>query len=385
MPPHLEHQPPLPDPAGPSAKVVLLLQDLLFGGTQRQCLELARSLDLARFEVELWMLAAGDDLAPLAGQWRVKTRWLARDQWVGPRALAGLWRALAQDAPDLLVLQTVLPNIWGRVLGRLPRRCRVIATCRGGGSIKRQHERLLWPLADHMICNTPQLHQRLRAIYGRRASRVSYIANGVDTERFTPPGPDDPLRKEAVLCLARLVPDKDHATLLRSFALVARERTGAELWLAGEGPLERQLKTMAADLGLGERVRFLGSVDDPRPLLRKASVLALTSRLEAMPNAVLEAMACGLPVVSVRVGALPEMVEAAGAGVLAPVGDHEALAQAMLRVLGNSELARSQGRAGRLAAEKDFSLAAMAQSHEQVFHRVLAGRRSTGEALNSLE
>ena len=83
-----------PSPTARPARLVILLQDLKFGGTQRQTLELARHLDPRRFQVEVWVMTAGDDLAPLAREWGIPVVRLARQALVGPLALIHLWRRL---------------------------------------------------------------------------------------------------------------------------------------------------------------------------------------------------------------------------------------------------------------------------------------------------
>ena len=86
-------------------------------------------------------MTAGDDLAPLAREWGIPVVRLARQAVVGPLALINLWRRLHRQPPDLLMLLTVVPNIWGRILGRLARVPVIVGNCRGGGAPWRQHER----------------------------------------------------------------------------------------------------------------------------------------------------------------------------------------------------------------------------------------------------
>ena len=153
-------------PPAPPARLVFLLQDLKFGGTQRQVLELARRLDPDRFRPEIWLLIAGDDLVPLARDWGLPLTWLSRQEKVGPVALMNLWRHLRGGGIDLLMPFTVVPNIWGRILGRLARVPVIVGNCRGGTSPRQQHERWLWPLADLILCNAAAIQTTLVENHG---------------------------------------------------------------------------------------------------------------------------------------------------------------------------------------------------------------------------
>ena len=185
----------MPDASRP-ARVVMLLQDLAFGGTQRQALELAKRLDRSRFAPELWMLLYLRDFAPQASDAGIPLRWLSQDRTVGLATLRALWRTLGAERPDLLVLFTAVPNIWGRVMGRARKLPAVVATCRGGGAVARQHERFLKNWAAHHIVNAPPLREQLVGL-GRDAARVTVIANGVDTAHFAPP-PEDMMSMASV-------------------------------------------------------------------------------------------------------------------------------------------------------------------------------------------
>jgi glycosyltransferase involved in cell wall biosynthesis len=357
-------------PARP-ARVVFLLQDLKFGGTQRQALDLARLLDPSRFRVEIWLLAGGDDLVPLAQRYNLPLVRLTRDERVGPASILKLWQRLRRQPIDLLMLLTVVPNIWGRILGRSAGVPAIVGNCRGGGAPTRQHERWLWPLADHLLTNAGALKSQLVSQYKIPARRISVIVNGVDTDFFTPPAkpPDGPPR---VLCIARLVPDKDHDTLIRAFHLASSIPPQAELWLVGDGPRKPAVSQLAQDLGVAGRVKFFPGRMDLRPLLGQASLLVLSSVYEALPNVVLEAMAAGLPVVATRVGGLPQVISQGETGFLVPPGDPAALAAALVNVLARQDRGAALGQAGRQRVEQEFSFAAMVRRHEQVFQALLA-------------
>ena len=359
---------------GPPARLVFLLQDLKFGGTQRQTLELARRLNPGRFQVEVWVMTAGDDLAPLARDWRLPLVRLARQAAVGPLALINLWRRLRRQPPDLLMLLTVVPNIWGRILGRLARVPVIVGNCRGGGAPWRQHERWLWPWMDHLLCNTAALKAELTQRYGIPPARITVILNGVDTE-FYCPGPASPRpNPQVILSVARLVPDKDHDTLIAAFSQVSAAFPEAELWLLGDGPRRQAIQEQVRRSLAPGRVRFWPGQPDIRPLLHQACLLVLSSRYEALPNVVLEAMAAGLPVVATRVGGLPEVVVPGRTGWLVPPGDAPALAAALSQALGDANLREALGRTGRERAVADFSLEAMTRRYETVLSSLLKQR-----------
>jgi glycosyltransferase involved in cell wall biosynthesis len=360
-------------PAGVPARLVFLLEDLEYGGTQRQALELARRLDRSRFQVELWVLRAGDDLAPVAREWSLPVDWMARSGWVGPQSLLGLGKRLWRDPPDLLMLLTVIPNIWGRLWGMLARVPLVVGNCRGGAAPWRQHERWLWPCADHILCNSNSLKEFLVSRYGLPPARLTVVPNGVDTEFFQPNPNGRPQGPPVLLSVARLVPDKDHDTLLGAFSQLSRHHPEAELWLVGNGPRRPVLEQKVLDLGISGQVKFIPGEQDLRPLYHQADLFVLSSVAEALPNVVLEAMAAGLPGVATRVGGVPEAVVSEATGLLVAPRDVSGLAGALGRLLDDPEARHTMGRQGRLRVLESFSFPAMVRRHEDVWARLLWG------------
>lgn len=357
-------------PARP-ARVVMLLQDLAYGGTQRQALELAARLDRERFAPEFWMLTDVRDFAPAAEEARIPLTWLSPSPKVGALSLAALWKALGERRPDLLVPLTAVPNIWGRVFARMRGLPAVIATCRGGGAIKRQHERFLRGLAAHHIVNAEPLGLALRKM-GRPKAKVTCIANGVDTDHFMPP-PDElrPVR-EVVLCPARFCEDKDHETLLRAFEYTVARRPRAELWLIGDGPLRTRVRTLAARSPVRGSIRTYPAAPDPRPFFQQASVVVLSSVREGLPNVLLEAMSMGVPVAATAVGGIPDLVEPERTGLLCPPRNAEALGENIARLLADEELRATFGKNARQRVVERFSMETMVRCHEAVFEQVLA-------------
>src|SRR5262249_20822565 len=148
----------------------------------------------------------------------------------------------------------------------------------------------------------------------------------------------DPARAY-VGCIARFHPVKDHATLVRAFAVVARTCPDVDLLLAGDGPLRGQLESLAAELGIASRVLFLGVRKDVPEILQAIDVFAMTSLSEAASLTVLEAMAAGRPVVVTDVGGNPELVRHGCDGLLVGRADAGGAASALRRLLADPALA----------------------------------------------
>jgi sugar transferase (PEP-CTERM/EpsH1 system associated) len=226
--------------------------------------------------------------------------------------------------------------------------------------------------ADRVYALLPGLLPEVASL-GVPPAKTCVLENGVDLERFRPdPAARARVRAEigvgddAVLvgCVARLDPVKDHATLLRAATkLPAR----ASLVLAGDGPLRRSLEQLARVEGIAARVRFLGHRDDS--IYPALDVFALASRYEGSSNTILEAMACGLPVVATRVGGNPSLV-GAGTGTLVEPGDASALGAALSRLALDARARRSLGRAA-LAFAGERSLERMARAYEALYRSTL--------------
>ncbi len=358
-------------------KTVLLLQDLDLGGTQRHALELARRLDPERFETSIWTLMGEGGFLPKAREYGLRVRRLGTGRAVTPAGLFGLWRALRAEKPDVLMALTVVPNIWGRVLGRLAGVPAVIANCRGGDDLWRQHERVLRDLAHFHICNAHALRQALTARYALPPERVEVIPTGVDTQHFSPrPGEGDP--GPVILCLARLSPVKDHETLIAAFEKVSPAHPGALLRMVGDGELRDKLAARVDASPAGDRMELLPGVPDPREHFARAGIAVLSSANEGMPNALLEAMAMGLPCVGTDVGGVGELIRHGRTGLVVPAGDPAAMAGALDRLLSDEAFRLSAGAAGRATAVAEHALSGVAERHAAILERVLEERLRRG-------
>ena len=212
---------------------------------------------------------------------------------------------------------------------------------------------------------------------------VHAIPKGVDAERFRPDGPDMRATfglagRRLVLSVGRFVPIKNMALLLDALARMRQVDPAVHLLLVGEGPEQRALERQAARLGVDSAVSFAGYVpqDQMAPYYRAADVFALASEFDNSPSVVLEAMACGVPVVASDVGGVAEYVRTDRGGSLVPRGDAPAMARALGQWLGDADRRRAASAFNRQLVLERFSWRASAERLLEVYREVLDRRRT---------
>jgi len=211
------------------------------------------------------------------------------------------------------------------------------------------------------------------------------IHNGLDLSLYRKPA-DGALRESlevgpgpVALAIANLIPYKGHTFLLKAWKSVLSASPMATLLLAGEGPARSALEAEARDLGVADRVRFLGVRRDIPALLAVSDVLVHPSLEEGFCNALLEAMAAGKPVVATDVGGNAEAVTNGTTGWLVPARDANALAGAIRRIFEDPGLGVALGAAGRRVAETRFTRDAMVRQYESLYMDLLKRKRGEQE------
>jgi colanic acid/amylovoran biosynthesis glycosyltransferase len=210
-----------------------------------------------------------------------------------------------------------------------------------------------------------QWHRDLyRVMVDRADESYPVIRCGVDIDSFEPTAPTAVHTRPHVVAVCRLVEKKGIDLLLRAVARLRQFRTDLDVTIAGDGPLRSKLEAMSRELSLGERVKFLGAIDasDVRKLLETADLLALPCRVDSrgdrdgIPVVLMEAMACGLPVISGDLPAIRELVRDGENGFLVKPDDVDALASALSELSADLPRARQMGQAGRRHVVDVFSL-----------------------------
>ena len=234
-------------------------------------------------------------------------------------------------------------------------------------------ERWLSRFCDLLLCQNRQEVEEIRRLGIRPRQGVCHVGNGIDLGQFRPRArmPESP--RPVLLCVARLEAVKNHAMLFRAFAIL-RRRHDAILKLVGEGPWREHYERELAAAGLADAVEFLGYRYDVPELTAAADVAVLTSVKEGIPRALMQAAAVGVPVVATDVKGTREVVVNAQTGFLVPLGDAEALADRLGRLLDDAELRRQMGARAVKHAREHFDEEQVVQRLVRVYRNALFAR-----------
>ncbi len=231
---------------------------------------------------------------------------------------------------------------------------------------------------DRVVALSREIQDELTA-HGFTPGQIVQIPMGVDVDRFVPavePGAardQAGLGPETVLYVGRLDPQKGLEDALAAWAQVTARRPAAQLVLVGDGPSRCTLEAQARALSLEGRVRFLGLRRDPEILLQGSQVFLFPSRSEGMPNALLEAMATGLPCVATRIGGNSDLVQHGVTGLLTPPGDAEALADALLALLEDRALRKRLGASARSAVIEGYGMDRIVSRYAELYATLAGG------------
>jgi starch synthase (maltosyl-transferring) len=342
--------------------ILYLITDLDVGGAERALLELVGRLDRTRFRPTVCSLASDGSLAKEFSDLGVPVVHLGMDRlWQIPHALR-LLRLLRGGRFDILHTFLFHANVLGRVLGRIAGVPVVLSGIRVAEP-RWWHlllERWTAPLADMLVAVSDGVRRHMIQRAGIPPDRIVTIPNGVDLERFEVPrgrfrsaeGISE--SRLVVSMVGRLDEQKGLTFLLRAVPRVVADHPEARFYFVGEGPEKGALQRLCRELEIEQFVRFLGFRSDVPSVLRDSDVFVLPSLWEGLANAMLEAMAAGLPVVVTDVEGVRDVVTDGETGLVVAPADPVALAHALGHLLRDPGLRGRLGRAGRGRVAEEF-------------------------------
>jgi glycosyltransferase involved in cell wall biosynthesis len=356
------------------------------GGTERQMIELIRRLDPHRWAVHLACFEASGAWVRRATGAAVSVAEFPVRTFKRPETLRHLW-AFAKWCRGLGVAVVHTSDLYSNTFG-LPGASLAGVPLRIGNRREVNPDKSLAQLAlqraayacaDVVVANSrAAAAQLLKERVPARKIRV--VPNGLDIGLFqTRPANSRPRK---VVVVANLRPEKGHEVLIDAAARVLGEFPDATFEVVGGGPQLSTLRARCAALQLAHAVTFVGHQEDVAARLAAADIFTLPSRSEAFPNAVLEAMAAGLPIVASAVGGICELLDHDRTGLLVPAGDADALASGLQDLMSDPERAGRLGAAARLAAETRYSFDRMVGAFDALYRDELIKRGAlAGEQL----
>lgn len=225
-------------------------------------------------------------------------------------------------------------------------------------------QRQAYRCAHAIVANSNAAGRQLIA-EGVSSDRIRIIPNGVSLDRFAPRA--DAGGVATVLTVANLRAEKAHEVLIAAAAQLAPRFPHLRFQIAGDGPRMAELQGLAATLGVGDRVSFLGHREDVPALLGGADIFVLPSRSEAFPNGAIEAMAAGLPVIASATGGLLDLIDSGRTGLLLPPDDPAALADAIAGLVVSPARASVLGAAARDEVTRRYSFDRMVRAFEDLY------------------
>ena len=376
-------------------RVALFTDADVFAGTERHMLELARAV---RVEGVTPLIACPDP-SPLAQRARdndIEVIGIGKHGLLDWRAIRTLRQALLSGQVDLIHAHNGRTKLLASIAVRLAKTGRVVATqhflkpnhsTQTGLKAVLSHKAHDWVNAG--VSRFIAISQASKdGMLDRREAapeKVCVVLNGMSTPDIARLKRRDIVRADfgattdtpLVVCVARLEPEKDIATLIKAMREVVGKIPSAVCWVAGEGTIQQELSAQIAQADLLAKVKLLGFREDALSLIAAGDIFILPSLAEPFGLVLLEAMALGKAVVATRAGGPIEIVEHDRTGLLVTPGNEQEMAAAIERLLGDPALAASMGSAGKNRFEEKFSSAAMARATVDVYRQAMAKDSST--------
>lgn len=360
--------------------VLQVVNSLECGGLEKLVIHLTQKLNEEGTNTLIACLGSGGELAEEARKKGLRVICLNKRPGLDLFVVLRLSALIHRERIDVVHTHNFPPLMYGTLAARLAN-VKVMNTRHGRA--ERSAKPLIWKLNHRIAAVSEDAKTEMLRHNVIDPAKVSVIYNAVNPADFNLNN-DEHVRQlyrkklgispETLLLgiVARLAQEKDHLTLIKAFEQVARKLHNVELLIIGDGPLLSEVKRFARNYEVEHKVRFLGFRDDIPLLLNILNVFVLSSKMEGISMTLLEAMAAAKPIVATDVGGNPEVVDNGRTGLLVSVGNPEAMAAALLKILQNPELAAQMGTAGRKRLEGKFDLGRMIDSYTKLYEEMVA-------------
>ncbi|WP_267309174.1 glycosyltransferase [Mycobacterium barrassiae] len=365
-------------------RVMMVLDSFSFGGAENLVAELGRhasaSLDISVASLQPAGQGSNQLLDRLTES-GLKPTFLGMRRLLDPVGFMRVVRAIRQAPVDVvhahLGYAAIVVPIAARLAGKP-----AVATLhvnpphrlRGGEWLKERLSIRVPARLGRLVLISQHAREEFAQRHGPARDTWRVIPNGVDTTSYAPRPRAQSVDAPVWACVAAMRPDKNHVGLVRAWAAVVAAHPRATLLIVGDGPSREATEAAIEELGLIANVRMLGRREDVVDILHGVDGVVSASIDEALPTALIEAAACGLPVVAADAGGTREIVIDGVTGRLVPISDDEALTAALLDVIDHPERAEEFGRAGRDLIENRYALSTWVDNLTDLYAEVIAER-----------
>ena len=366
-------------------KILHIVEDLKVGGLEKILASIVLSLDQAKYDVQVWCLARGGQVAEELIEQEISVRILGLNGYHNPLRIVALARMMKKEKFHIIHTHGYFAGTFGRLAAILARIPVIIAhvhsTYHDYGKRNLLIERFLSCFTDSIICISQAVERFVTVNEKIRKEKTCLIYNAV-----TPPDKllDNHLRKKmraslglaaeaiVIAVVASLTANKGHGILLTAFKEIFLSHPSIRLLIVGDGPMREQIETSARQLMIDQAVVFTGLRQDVFSLLQTSDIFVLPSQYrEGLGVALIEAMAVSLPVIGTDLGGIPEVIVDGENGFLVSPGSSEQLAEALKKLVNDQVLRTGMGRRGRQLYEEKFMLPRMIRQIETLYDHFL--------------
>lgn len=353
------------------------------GGSERQFVAITSAIRPNRFDVEVGCIGRRGPLLEKAEDVREFPLGGSFLSLRAQRSYAALGRHLRRERVQIAQSFDFYTNLLLLPTARLAGIPAIIGSHRQLGDLltplQFRGQALAFRFCDRVVCNSAAAAERLLK-QGLPERKIVVIPNGLAPELFVKAEPAAPRRAGIVRVgmIARMnARSKNHRLFLRAGARLAAKYANLEFLLAGDGPLRPELEALARELGIADRVSFLGDRRDIPAVLASMDISVAPSGSESLSNVILESMAAGVAVVATNVGGTPEIISDGETGLLVPPDGENELAEAMGRFVAQPALRAACAQKSKALAAARFGLRSVAERYEQLYEEVLESRKKT--------
>jgi glycosyltransferase involved in cell wall biosynthesis len=364
------------------SRILFVIPTLDRAGAEKQLASLATRLPRSEFSVEVCAMTRGGPYgAPLEAA-HIPVRVLDKRMKIDPVAAWRLGRLIGRERYDIVHTWLFSANCYGRAMAFRHKVPIVIASERCAdhwkGPAELAMDRWLAGRTDAIVVNARAV-ARFYESCGLEPAKLVVIPNGI---AWAPPPDvnraevlaefDLPGNARVLGFVGRLWPQKRVRDLIWAVEVIRNIKPEVHALIVGDGPERLELVDFAEKVAIQEKIRFAGARDDVPRLLAVMDILVLPSEFEGMPNAIMEAMAAGLPVVASNIPGNDELVIEGQTGFLVPVGDTKALATRINQLLDDDVLRKSFGQAGQERVRTAFTMEQMVERHVALYRQLLS-------------